>query len=90
MTYRFVSVLLFILAFASLSWSLKGGGSYERLRLLQNTLATQERENLDLKNKVISLRSQTYRLLKSKRDMERVAREEHGLAGSNELVFIFE
>jgi cell division protein FtsB len=67
-----------------------GDDSYGKLRSLQANLAGERERNDRLEEQVSGLKRQIYGLKRDDRYLERVARNELGLARPGELIFLFE
>lgn len=69
--------------------SLFSDGGYPDLKRLEASMENQTKENEELKTYVDDLRRQVYLIQNDDRTLERVAREEIGMARPREEVFVF-
>ena len=66
------------------------GGGYSSYSTLKENLASQQRKNGQIDRQVEDLRHKVLSLQHDERALERVAREELGMARPNEMIFSFE
>ena len=86
--FKFVALLLLALGVASFSLATDGG--FKRMWRLESSVLAQREKNEELKSNLAALRSDIHGLQTDKRVLEKVARNELGLAAERELIFVFE
>lgn len=86
----FVPVILLGFATVAVILTIFGGESYGRLNESRRALLSQQDSNHQLKTRVDSLKREVRGLQSDNRSLEKTARNELGLARSDEMVFIFE
>ena len=87
---RMLPAVVMFCAFLAVLFSVFGGGSYQRRNELRQMVEQQQIENRELQQKVNTLTQEVDLLQTDDRELERTARNEMGLARSDELIFIFE
>lgn len=83
------AIILFC-ALAAAVLSLFGDNSYARMQGLRHSLGAQHDKNEELREQVGSLRREVRSLQHDDRAIEKAARNELGLARSDEMIFIFD
>jgi cell division protein FtsB len=86
---RAIPFVLIVAALVAALYSLLGSGGYPRLEQLESLLGRQRDKNAEMKAYINSLRQEIYALQKDDRYLEKVARDELGMARPNEEIFIF-
>lgn len=87
---RFGSLALVMLALVVLYFSFYGEDSYSRFKGLEQAHSAQKEKNDELRSDLTGLRREVSGLHKNDRELEKVARNELGMARSDEVIFIFE
>jgi cell division protein FtsB len=70
--------------------TLYSGDGYPRLNMLRRSISGQHSRNRDLEMRVAEPKQQVEALQLDERALEKVARDQYGLARPDELVFIFD
>lgn len=87
---RIAPAIVMILAAVAVLFSIFGGGGYSNFVSLEENLEAQRTRNEELKQSVSALQKKAGGLRNDSRAIEKAARDGLGMAGKNEMIFIFE
>jgi len=88
--FVFAPVILLCCALLTALFSLYGDDSYSKMQALRRSLAIQRQTNRELKGSIEKMRQQVHGIKNDPRALEKVARNELGLAHPSEVIFVFE
>jgi cell division protein FtsB len=86
----FTPAMIFLLALAIGYFSIFGSESHSGLRALSRSLEAQRKENAAAERHVERLKQQVFGVQHDRRELEKAARNELGMARPDELIIIFD